>query len=119
MKKTKEIEENITKDVRNLFGLKKWIDDTAIKGVRNPFRLEKEIDHNRVKDVRRNPFRLKKNKTDGNTVKNRRNPFSLKKENKAIKEIIIRDIRNFFEHEGGNYYKSARVDNFRSNNYIE
>ena len=62
MKKTKEIEENITKDVRNLFGLKKWIDDTAIKGVRNAFRLEKEIDHNRVKDVRRNLFRLKKKK---------------------------------------------------------
>ena len=35
-------EENITKDVRNLFRLKKEIDDTAIKDIRNLFRLKKK-----------------------------------------------------------------------------
>ena len=42
-----------------------------------------------------------------------------KKENKAIKGRIIRDIRNLFEHEEEEYYKSAGVDNFWSDNYIE
>ena len=35
-------EENIIKDVRNLFRLKKEIDDTAIKDIRNLFRLKAE-----------------------------------------------------------------------------
>ena len=49
-----------------------------------------------------------------------RNPFRLKKENKAIKDRIIRDIRNLLEHEEEeNYYKPVKVDNFWSNNYIE
>ena len=46
MKKIKNIEENIIKDVRNLFRLKKLIKGTngaAIKGVKNLFRLKKEI----------------------------------------------------------------------------
>ena len=42
-----------------------------------------------------------------------------KKENKAVKDIIIRDIRNLFEHEEENYYKPVRVNNFWNNNYIE
>ena len=41
------------------------------------------------------------------------------KENEAIKDKIIRDIRNLFEHEKGDYYKPVRVHNFCSNNYIE
>ena len=41
------------------------------------------------------------------------------KENEAIKGKIIRDIRNLFEHEKGDYYKPVRVHNFCSNNYIE
>ena len=41
------------------------------------------------------------------------------KENEAIKDKIIRDMRNLFEHEKGDYYKPVRVDNFCSNNYIE
>ena len=44
----------------------------------------------------------------------------LKKENKAIKNRVIRDIRNLFEHEEEeSYYKPVRVGNFCSNNYIE
>ena len=31
------------------------------------------------------------------------------KENKAIKDRIIRDTRNLFEHEEENYYKPVRV----------
>ena len=41
------------------------------------------------------------------------------KENEAIKGKIIRDTRNLFEHEKGDYYKPVRVHNFCSNNYIE
>ena len=41
------------------------------------------------------------------------------KENEAIKDKIIGDIRNLFEHEKGDYYKPVRVNNFCSNNYIE
>ena len=38
----------------------------------------------------------------------------------VIKNIILRDIRNLFEHEEEeNYYKPVRVSNFWSNNYIE
>ena len=35
-------EENIIKDIINLFRLKKELNATAIKGIRNLFRLEKE-----------------------------------------------------------------------------
>ena len=43
LEKDKKIEENIIKDVRNLFKIKQKIDDTRIKDVRNIFRLKKEI----------------------------------------------------------------------------
>ena len=42
-----------------------------------------------------------------------------KKENEAIKDRVIRDIRNLFEHEEEDYYKPVTVGNFWSNNYIE
>ena len=32
---------------------------------------------------------------------------------------MIRDIKNFFEHEEEDYYKSVRVGSFWSNTYIE
>ena len=35
-------EENIIKDIRNLFRLKKELNYTAIKDIRSPFRLKKE-----------------------------------------------------------------------------
>ena len=40
--KEKQKENNIIKDVRNLFRLKNEMDDTTIKDVRNLFRLSKE-----------------------------------------------------------------------------
>ena len=40
----------------------------------------------------------------------------MKKENKAIKNRIIRDVRNLFEHEEEDHYKPVRVVNFWSNN---
>ena len=48
-----------------------------------------------------------------------RNIFRLEKDNETIKDRIIRDIRNPTEHEEEDYYKSVRVGNFWSNNYIE
>ena len=47
------------------------------------------------------------------------NRFRLKKENEAIKDRVIRDVRNLFVHEKEDYYKSVRVGNFSSNNYIQ
>ena len=40
--------------------------------------------------------------------------------NEAIKKRVIREIRNFFEHEDEkNYYTPVRMGNFWRNNYIE
>ena len=82
LEEDENMEENITKDVRNLFRLKKLkkeTNDATIKGITNLFRLKK----------------------------------------KEIKGRIIRDIRNLFDHKEEDYYKSVRVRNFWSNNYIE
>ena len=59
-----------------------------------------------------NLFRLKK-EIDDTTIKDKRNLFRLKKENKVIKDRMLRDIRNSFEHqeEEKNYYKPVRVTN--------
>ena len=57
-----------------------------------------------------------------NRRQNRRYKKSLqteKKENEAIKERVIRDIRNLFENEEEDYYQPVQVGNFWSNNYIE
>ena len=71
-----------------------------IKDIRNLFRLSKELNYTEIKDVR--------------------NLFRLEEELKAIKDRILRDIKNLFGHEEReNYYKLARVINFWSNNYIE
>ena len=53
-------EENIIKDIRNLFRLKQKQNYTAIKGIRNLFRQEKETE--------------------------------------AIRDRILRDIKNLFEY---------------------
>ena len=43
-----------------------------------------------------------------------------KKKLKAIKDRILRNIKNHFEHENEeHYYKQVRVSNFWSSNYIE
>ena len=60
-----------------------------------------------------------KKEIDDTTVKGIRNLYGLKKENKAIKNRIIRDFRNLFEHQEEDYYKLVRVGDFWSNNYIE
>ena len=56
-----------------------------------------------------------------NVIKDTRNLFRLEKETKAIKDRILRDIKYLFEpeEEEEKYYKSVRVSNFWSNNYIE
>ena len=43
----------------------------------------------------------------------------MKQEHEGIKDTIITDIRNLFEHEGEDYYKPVRVGNFWNNNYID
>ena len=43
----------------------------------------------------------------------------MKKENKAIKNRVIRYIRNFFVHEEKKYYKRVRICNFWNNKYNE
>ena len=55
-----------------------------------------------------------------NIIKEIRNLFGLEKETKAIKDRILRDIENLFEHEEEeeNYYKPVRVSDFWSNNCI-
>ena len=61
-----------------------------IKDIRNLFRQKKELDYTAVKDIR--------------------NLFRLKKETKAIKDRILRDIKNLLEHEEEqNYYAPERV----------
>ena len=45
--------------------------------------------------------------------------FRLKKQNEAIKDRIIRDIRNLFYHGENDYYKLVRGGNFWSSNYIK
>ena len=75
-------------------------EEKIIKDIRNPFRLKKELNYTETKDIR--------------------NLFRQKKEAEAIKDRILKDIKNLSQHEEEeNYYKSVRVSNFWSNNYIE
>ena len=67
--------------------------------IRKIFRLKKELHYTAITGIR-NTFRHEKTK--------------------AIKDRIIRNINNLFEHEEEeNYYKPARVSKFWSNDYIE
>ena len=50
-------EENIIKDIRNIFGLKTYLNYTEIKNIRNIFRLEKET--KAILRHIRNPFQYK------------------------------------------------------------
>ena len=76
------------KDVRNFFRLQNQIDDTIIKDIRNLYRLTKEVDKTTIKDMR--------------------NLIRLKKENEAIKDRVIRDIRDLLEHEEEGHYSNSR-----------
>ena len=49
-----------------------------------------------------------------------RNLSNTRNSNKAIKDIILRDIKNLYEHEEeSSNHKPVRVNNFWINNYIE
>ena len=76
-------------------------EENIINNIRNHFRLKKELNITVIKDIR--------------------NHFRLEKETKAIKDRILKDIKNFIEHEEKeeNYCKPVRVSDFWSNNYIE
>ena len=50
--------------------------------------------------------------------KDLRNLFRLEKEIKAIKDRILKGIRNVFEHEEENCYKPVIVNNIWNNNYV-
>ena len=77
--------------------------------------LEEEI----ITEDIRNLFRLKK-QLNSTATKDVRNLFRLEKETKTIKDRILRDIKNLFEHEEEqNYYEPVRVSHFCSSNYIE
>ena len=66
---------------------------------------------NRIKDIRIF-FRLKE-ELNYTAIKHARNPFRLEKEAEVIKDKILRDIENLFEHEEEeNYYKPIIVSNF-------
>ena len=73
-----------------------------------------------VHECGKKPTKLKLQKQfEDNIIKNIRNIFRLKKENTAVKDRIIRDIKNLLEQQEEKYYKPVRVDNFHSSNYIE
>ena len=59
----------------------------------NPRSEEEKI----IKDIR-NLFRLIKEQND-TAMKDIRNVFRIKKEVKGIKDIVLRNIKNFFEYE--------------------
>ena len=70
------------------------------KDVRNLVRLRKALNYTAIKDIR--------------------NLFRLEKETKAIKDRILRDIKNLLEYEEEeSYHKLVRISNFWSKNYIE
>ena len=73
-------------------------EETIIKNIGNLFRLNKQ-NYTGIKYL--NLFRLQKTK--------------------AIKDRILRDIKNLFEYEEGeeNYSKPVRASSFWSNNHIE
>ena len=51
-----------------------------------------------------------KKELNHSAIKDRRNLFEIVKETKAIKDKMLRDIKNHFEHEEGHYYKPIRLN---------
>ena len=70
-----------------------------IKDIKIFFRLNKELNYTAIKDIKY--F------------------FRWEKETKAMKDRMLSNIKNLFEHEEENYYKPVRVNNFWSNSYNE
>ena len=58
-------------------------------------------------------------KIEVNIIKYVRKLFRLKKENEAIKDRVIRNIRNLLDHKEEDCYKPVRLGISRSKNYIE
>ena len=77
MKKIKKIVDNVIKDVKSLFRLKREKDDTC--GVKNLVRLK--IENEVIKD---------------REMEDAKNLFRLKKENEPIKDRMIKGVRNLF-----------------------
>ena len=74
--------------------------EKIIKAIRNLFRLKKEQIYTGIKDIR--------------------NLLRLEKVIKVIKDRIFRAIKNLFEYEEEEEnYKTTRVSNFWSNDYVE
>ena len=68
-------------------------EENIIQNTRNLFRLKMEINYSVIRYIT--------------------NLHWLEKETKAMKDRILRDIKNLFEHrEEGNYYKALKVSNF-------
>ena len=75
-------------------------EEKKIKDIGIPFRLKEELNYTPIKDIR--------------------NSFRLEKEPKTIKDWILRDIWNPFEHgKEENYYKQVTESDFWSKSYIE
>ena len=67
-------------------------EENVIEDVRSLFRLKKQLNYTTINDIR--------------------NVFRLEKETKAIKDIMLRDIKNLFEHKEEEFYKPVRASNF-------
>ena len=84
-------EENIIKDTRNLFRLKKELNYTAIKSIRNLFRLEKET--KAIKDIMFRDIRNLFEWEEGYYKPVIRNNF----QSKIILNIKVRLIKNYYQ----------------------
>ena len=93
----KNIEKNITKDVRNLFRRKKEINDNTIKDIRKPFWLGKEnkaIEDRIIKDIK--------------------NLFEHEKEKNCYKPVTISNFwsRNYVEYKCKDKIKTLSVKKY-------
>ena len=67
-------------------------EENIIKDISHFFRLKEELNYTTIKDIR--------------------NLFRLGKETNAIKDRILGDIKNIFEHEEENHNNSIRISSF-------
>ena len=100
-----------------------WVVGSVGNQIMNLFKIQDYSQRKRVKTVYwdgKKPSKLKIQKlSEDNITKNIRNLLKLKKQDKATKRRIIRDIKNLFEQQEENYYKSVRVQKFWNNICIE
>ena len=84
-------EENMTKNIRNPFRLKKELNYTAIEGIRNLFRLEKET--KAIKDIMFRDIRNLFEREEDYYKPVIRNNF----QSKIILNIKVRVIENYYQ----------------------